>query len=203
MQWYFVFAKEVPQIGAEFFQKNWGLLLCLTGIAGGFTGGLLSDKLFHSRRGPPAAIMSGIMLVVTAVMAVAIMNSPFTLGLCAMVLMFAVIGVHSLMSGTAAADFGGRKATATASGIVDGCVYLGSGLQSVCLGYITTWNWRFWPVFLIPFAAAGMILAWRIWHELPEATRRYIKKVENVEVAKGGGALAFAPATLAVTDGET
>src|SRR5207302_646186 len=53
-------------------------------------------------------------------------------------------GVHSLMSGTAAADFGGRKATATASGIVDGFVYLGSGVQSVGVGYLVThysWQW--------------------------------------------------------------
>jgi hypothetical protein len=34
-----------------------------------------------------------------------------------------VIGVHSLMAGTAAPDFGGRKATATCSGIADGFVY--------------------------------------------------------------------------------
>ena len=51
----------------------------------------------------------------------------------------AVTGVHSLMSGTAAADFGGRKATATASGIVDGFVYLGSGVQSVGVGYLVLW----------------------------------------------------------------
>jgi sugar phosphate permease len=50
-------------------------------------------------------------------------------------------GVHSLMSGTTAADFGGRKATATCSGIVDGFVYLGSSLQSVSLGYLTSQNW--------------------------------------------------------------
>jgi OPA family glycerol-3-phosphate transporter-like MFS transporter len=82
------------------------------------------------------------------------------------------------MSGTAATDFGGRKATATTSGIVDGFAYLGSGLQSLSLGYITTRNWQWWPLFLMPFAILGGIIAIRIWHELPAATRKYIAEVE-------------------------
>jgi OPA family glycerol-3-phosphate transporter-like MFS transporter len=96
----------------------------------------------------------------------------------------AVTGVHSLMSGTAAADFGGRKATATCSGIVDGCVYLGSTLQSFAVGYLTDpkfshHSWQWWPIFLMPFALAGGIIAWRIWHELPVATRKYIAEHEG------------------------
>jgi OPA family glycerol-3-phosphate transporter-like MFS transporter len=86
------------------------------------------------------------------------------------------------MSGTAAADFGGRKATATASGILDGFVYLGSGLQSVCLGYLTSHDWIFWPIFMAPFAFCGLILAIRTWKELPEATIRYLVTVEKIEL---------------------
>jgi len=60
------------------------------------------------------------------------------------------------MSGTAAADFGGRKATATCSGIVDGFVYLGSGVQSIGVGYLVThFSWQWWPIFLMPFALIG------------------------------------------------
>ncbi len=187
MQWYFVYAKEVPQVGAEFFLKHWGLLICMTGIVGGFTAGLLSDRVFQSRRGPPAAIMSGLMVVLTAIMAVSIPDHPVALGLCAITVILAVIGVHSIMSGTAAADFGGRKATATASGIVDGCVYLGSGLQSISLGYLTTKSWVYWPVFLVPFAALGTWFAWRIWHQLPEATKRYLRTVEKIELVEVTG----------------
>ena len=83
------------------------------------------------------------------------------------------------MSGTAATDFGGRKATATCSGIVDGFAYLGSGVQSVCLGYITTGHWRWWPIFFMPFALAGVLLSFKIWNELPAATRKYIAEVEH------------------------
>jgi OPA family glycerol-3-phosphate transporter-like MFS transporter len=82
------------------------------------------------------------------------------------------------MSGTAATDFGGRKATATCSGVVDGFAYLGSGLQSFCLGYISTRNWHWWPVFLMPFAVVGIGLAIVIWHELPAATKKYLADIE-------------------------
>jgi hypothetical protein len=92
------------------------------------------------------------------------------------------LGADLYMSGTAAADFGGRKATATCSGIVDGCVYLGTGIQSLCLGYLTTHSWLWWPLFLMPFALIGGLIALKIWHELPAATRKYIAEVEDKAV---------------------
>ena len=106
-------------------------------------------------------------------------RSPWVVGWAAVLISMAVIGVHSLMSGTAAADFGGRKATATCSGIVDGFVYLGSGIQSVSLGYLTAKSWLWWPVFLMPFALLGGVTAIFIWHELPAATRKYNAEQES------------------------
>ena len=179
MQWYTIFAHDVKQPGAEGILANWGLLLCVFGIVGGFAGGLISDKYFQSRRGPPAALLSSFMLMMAAVMAMTMFSLPLVVGLAALLLVAAVSGVHSLMSGTAAADFGGRKATATCSGIVDGCVYLGSGVQSVCVGYLSGHSWRWWPIFLMPFALMGALIAWRIWHELPAATRKYINEHEG------------------------
>lgn len=178
-QWYFIFAKEIPQPGAAFYLEHWGWLLCVTGIVGGFAAGLVSDKLFQSRRGPPVAFLAGIILVASLVMAAILFSWPVLVGAVGVLIVMCAVGITSLMSGTAATDFGGRKATATCSGIVDGFAYLGSGLQSFCLGYITTWNWHWWPLFLTPFAALGVWIALKIWHELPAATRRYIAEVEN------------------------
>jgi OPA family glycerol-3-phosphate transporter-like MFS transporter len=179
MTWYFIFAKEVKQTGAEFILNNWGLLLCFFGIIGGFAGGMVSDKLFHSRRGPPAAILCGVMFLLALLMTIYLFSSPLVVGAASLLITTAVIGVHSLMSGTAAADFGGRKATATCSGIVDGFTYLGTGVQAVSLGYLTGQSWYWWPIFLMPFALLGGFLALRIWHELPAATRKYIADVEE------------------------
>ena len=62
---------------------------------------------------------------------------------------------------------------------MDGFVYLGTGLQSVSLGYLTSYSWMWWPVFLMPFALLGAFIAYLIWHELPSATRKYISQVEE------------------------
>ena len=184
MQWYTIFAKQVPQVGAEWFAHNWGLLLCMFGIVGGFAGGLISDKFFQSRRGPPAALFCAFMLMMASVMAMNLFALPTLVGFSALLIVAAVTGVHSLMSGTAAADFGGRKATATCSGIVDGCVYLGSTIQSFAVGFLTDQSfaghsWQWWPLFLIPFALVGGLIAWKIWNELPAATRKYIDDHEK------------------------
>ena len=178
-QWYLIFANEVKQPGAGFFVAHWGWLLCIFGIIGGFAGGLLSDKVFQSRRGPPAALLCGAVLVLSGVMAAFLFSSPVIVGCAGVAIVMCAVGVTSLMSGTAATDFGGRKATATCSGIVDGFAYLGSGMQSLSIGYISTRNWQWWPLFLVPFAAIGLYIALKIWHALPTATRKYIDDVES------------------------
>jgi MFS transporter, OPA family, glycerol-3-phosphate transporter len=186
-EWYQSFASEKAPVAAGFFIHHWGLLLCLFGIVGGFAGGIISDKFFQSRRGPPAALLCGIVLILAIVMASVLFSAPAAVGWAAVLIVMASIGITSLMSGTAATDFGGRKATATCSGIVDAFAYVGCGLQSLCLGPITTHNWQWWPIFLIPFAIVGLAVSIKIWKELPAATRRYITEKERLaetELAK-------------------
>lgn len=93
--------------------------------------------------------------------------SPYWLGFLVVFMSVCVIGTHGLLSGTATMDFGGRKGAATAVGLIDGLVYLGTALQSIALGYLTTRNWTYWPLFLIPFALIGFVLCTRIWHAKP------------------------------------
>jgi len=185
--WYFIFADEVKQPGAEFYKAHWGLLLCLLGIVGGFFGGWVSDYFFQSRRAPPAAMLSALVVVLTILMTIYLASAPLFLGLGCVLVVMASVGLTSLMSGTAATDFGGRKATATCSGIVDGCTYLGSAIQSYFIGNLTpaekagqaatflgvTRDWHWWPAFMVPFAVLGLLVALKLWHQLPEATRRY------------------------------
>ncbi len=184
-QWYTIFAGEVKQPGAEFFSQHWGWLLCVFGIIGGFAGGLISDKQFQSRRGPPAALLCGFVLVMAVVMSLFLFSQPFVVGWAAVFIVMASIGITSLMSGTAATDFGGRKATATSMGIVNGFAYIGSGIQSFGLGFLlvnkgSSWHWL--PVFVIPFAIIGTFIAIKIWHDLPAATRKYIDDFEQETV---------------------
>ena len=180
LQWYLPFAKDMAQEGSAFFTGHWGLILCITGIFAGFLGGYVSDHIFQSRRTPPVAIASGIMIFLCLAMTFVMKTSPFAMGALSVLVCFLSISVHSLMSGTAATDFGGRKATATASGITDACVYLGTSLQSYSLGTLLAhYGWVRWPLFMLPFAVIGLIFAGRAWHALPEATKRYLATVEN------------------------
>ncbi len=142
-----------------------------------FTTTELLRKVFTSR-------LMILLALVEVVMSSCLFSSPRLAGTAAVLIVMAAIGITSLMSGTAATDFGGRKATATCSGIVDGFAYLGSGLQSVSLGYLTDVSWFWWPVFLMPFAVMGGVIALKIWHELPDATRRYIAEVEEKEAVE-------------------
>jgi MFS transporter, OPA family, glycerol-3-phosphate transporter len=181
-QWYQSFAKEVPQPGAEFIAQHWGWFSCVFGILGGFSGGLISDKLFQSRRGPPTAFLCGFVLLMSTLMAAFLYSQPLIIGWTAVCIGMASIGITSLMSGTAATDFGGRKATATTMGIINGFAYLGSTIQSYGLGFLLgdkNTNWMWLPIFIMPFAIIGTIISIKIWHDLPEATRKYISKFEE------------------------
>ena len=89
------------------------------------------------------------------------------------------------MSGTATADFGGRKAAATATGVADGFSKLGSSFQEVVLGAIIMKDtWAYWPGFLIPFTLLGLFFAVKIWRELPAATKKYNEENPIVKKAK-------------------
>jgi OPA family glycerol-3-phosphate transporter-like MFS transporter len=93
--------------------------------------------------------------------------SPFWLGLFVIIMSTCVIGTHGLLSGTATMDFGGRKGAATAVGLIDGFVYLGTGLQSFALGYLTSKSWHYWPLFLLPFGVIGFLFTLKIWNVTP------------------------------------
>lgn len=95
--------------------------------------------------------------------------SPYWLGVLVFLLSLCVIGTHGLLSGTATMDFGGRKGAATAVGVIDGFVYFGTAVQSLSLGFITSRDWAYWPVFLLPFAVLGFALCLRIWNSKPKS----------------------------------
>ncbi len=94
--------------------------------------------------------------------------SPWVLGVIVFLISLSVSGTHGVLSGTATMDFGGRKGAATAVGVIDGFVYLGSTIQSISLGYITTRDWVYWPWFLVPFPLIGFVLSLRIWNAKPK-----------------------------------
>ena len=93
------------------------------------------------------------------------------LGFIVVFMSLCVIGVHGMLSGTSTMDFGGRRAAATAVGLIDGFVYLGTGIQSMSLGFLTSLSWSYWPPFLLPFAIIGLVLSIKIWYAFPQAKK--------------------------------
>ncbi|MDY0297361.1 MAG: MFS transporter [Acidobacteriota bacterium] len=180
MHWFPILAKEKTAAGLgggwDFMLHNWGLLLMIAGIIGGNLAGIISDKVFQSRRAPSAGFLYLFMLLLIVVMGFSLADG-WLLGALVFGISVCVIGTHGLLSGTATMDFGGRRGAATAVGIIDGFVYLGTAVQSFALGWITTRNWAAWPWFLLPFAVIGLLLLLRIWTAMPGG----IKKVEELK----------------------
>lgn len=175
MHWYKIFihqqTADITQAslfsGASFFLDNWGLLLCFAGIFGGFAAGFISDKLFQSRRGPSAVFLYASMFILSIIMYFTLYKNQLLLGVTVVLISLCVIGVHGMLSGSATMDFGGKKAAATTTGLVDGFVYLGTGLQGFVLGRLTSLDWKYWPLFVIPFTIIGLILSIKIWKAFP------------------------------------
>jgi OPA family glycerol-3-phosphate transporter-like MFS transporter len=182
MQWYPIYGNEWGFRSTFVVTTQWGLMLFLAGSLGGMAAGWISDKVFGSRRGPVAALLYALMFIAVVAM-VPFVHQPvkggvvpplelWGLGACVILVSFCVIGTHGMLSGTATMDFGGRKNAGTAVGLIDGLVYLGTGVQFLGLGYLTEKSWTYWPLFLIPFAILGAGLALRIWKAMPQAARR-------------------------------
>lgn len=178
MHWYRDFAKGLGLTTGNFVYEHWGMLLCVAGITGGMFAGVISDRVFQSRRGPVAAVLYAMMLVGALAM-VPLLDAPALVGPVVVVMSMAVIGVHGMLSGTASADFGGRRNAGVAVGLIDACVYFGTMSQSFLLGRVLPEkgtpeaadlaNWAIWPWAMAPVALVGLLLAATVWNARPKA----------------------------------
>jgi OPA family glycerol-3-phosphate transporter-like MFS transporter len=105
-----------------------GTGVTIGGIVGGLVCGWLSDRLFQSRR-PPVAFIFYIGQAV-ALLALGLAQAPMAAALLIGLSCMFIFGVHGMLSGTASMDFGGRKAAATAAGMLDGVQYVAAGLTA-------------------------------------------------------------------------
>ena len=81
-----------------------------------------------------------------------------------------IFGVHGMLSGTASMDFGGRKAAATAAGLLDGVQYVGAGITGVGLGWLLEhYHWSVWTYSIVPFSAIGAAIMLKLWNATPRA----------------------------------
>ncbi|MDP2308341.1 MAG: MFS transporter [Pseudomonadota bacterium] len=187
MKWHPVYAKAIAVEGqTTFVASNWGMLLCCAGILGGVFAGTISDVLFHSRRGPVAAILYAGMVLGSGGLFF-LLGQP-ALGALVIFMSLCVIGVHGMLSGTASMDFGGKKNVGIVVGIIDGFVYLGTALQAAVLKSVLpdgdaaaiAANWWTWPAAMLPAAIVGLLLSGLVWNA------RAQKEQPKVSMAKAG-----------------
>lgn len=170
-------AGSLSSLPSEIVHDHWGMLNCMAGITGGVVAGLISDRVFGSRRGPVAGVLYAIMLVGSLAMFGLLPTR--ALGWVVVVMTLAIIGVHGMLSGTATMDFGGKRNVGIVVGIIDGCVYLGSSLEALVLGRVLpkgpaqtdAHNWWTWPAVMVPAAVLGLALSSRVWNARPGAAK--------------------------------
>jgi len=148
--------------------------ITIGGICGGLICGYLSDKVFQSRR-PPVAFIFYLGQIVS-LFALGQTKDPavacFLIGFSCMW----IFGVHGMLSGTASMDFGGTKAAATVTGLLDGIQYVASGLTGIFLGSILDKHgWGVWTYMIMPFSAIGAILMTTLWNATPKNTKVVVK----------------------------
>ncbi|MEE2829779.1 MAG: MFS transporter [Myxococcota bacterium] len=188
----------IPVAKNSFVSQNWGMLLCCAGILGGVFAGTISDHVFQSRRGPVAAVLYGGMVIGGLAMYFLLDRENFMLMWLLIFMSLCVIGVHGMLSGTASMDFGGAKNAGIAVGIIDGFVYLGTAIMSFWYGWRLpkntcddslkvdgvyangegplscnpagdASNWVEWPIWMLPIAVVGFLLATRVWNAKPKS----------------------------------
>jgi len=169
-QWFPRYMLEAQHLSLEskVFQAG-AASVVLAGIFGAFMAGMMSDWVFRGRRTPVAFIGYLIQCLCLAV----VWRAPsLTAVLVAFVAnSFAISMVHSMLSGTASMDFGGKKAAATACGIFDGMQYLGGAFVGVGMGWMLEhWGWGSWGPSMIGFAAIGGVLMLFLWNARPNAS---------------------------------
>ncbi len=166
-QWFPRYMQEVQHLGlaSPVFQKN-ALIVVGAGIAGAFVAGYASDRVFAHRR-PPVAFFGYALQV--ASLAVVWWAPSFTAVVVAFVVnSLAISMVHSMLSGTASLDFGGKRAAATAAGMFDGMQYVGGSFVGFGMGWLLErFGWSAWGPSMIGFSALGALLMLPLWNAQP------------------------------------
>jgi OPA family sugar phosphate sensor protein UhpC-like MFS transporter len=141
--------------------------LPIGGLVGVIAIGYVSDKLFQARRAPATIVF----LLATAILMLGGLTRIQNVWL--MAVFFFLIGVFllgpdSIISATAAMDFGTKRGAGTATGFVNGIGSLGGILGGYLPGVLTTgsdWSLLFY-VFLVGLAASALVLM-PLWHVKP------------------------------------
>jgi len=150
-----------------------GSMFDLAGPVGTLAGGIVSDKLFGSRR-MPICILSLFCLALLMIVFPYVPVSRVGMGAGMFLMGFLVFIPDSLLAGAAAIDFGSKRGAATASGVINGFGSVGQMIGVTLPGALTSLfavGSDIWPsIFVglgISLGVAGLMLA-PLWNRVPK-----------------------------------
>lgn len=161
------------RLGTDTLQSGWlSSMFDLAGPVGTLVGGITSDRIFQSKR-MPVSILALFCLAALMVVFPFIPLSRAGMGLGMFAMGFLVYIPDSLISGTAAIDFGTKKGASTANGVINGMGSVGQMLGVLLPGWVESVlgkGQNVWPAIFvglgIALALAGLMLA-PLWNRLP------------------------------------
>jgi OPA family glycerol-3-phosphate transporter-like MFS transporter len=161
------------RLGTDTLQSGWlSSLFDLAGPVGTLVGGITSDRIFQSKR-MPVSVLALFCLAALMVVFPFIPLSRAGMGIGMFAMGFLVYIPDSLVSGTAAIDFGTKKGASTANGVINGMGSVGQMLGVLLPGWVESLlgkGHNVWPAIFvglgIALALAGLMLA-PLWNRVP------------------------------------
>lgn len=161
------------KLGTDMLQSGaLGSLFELAGPVSILAAGVLSDKWFGARRAPIAVVSlllaAGLVFVLDRLPA-----DRAVLGGCLFGIGFLLYAADSLVSGTAAVDFGTKKGASTAAGVINGCGSVGAIAGGTLPGLLHDrlgWDGLFQLLAGSLLLAAGLLAT--MWNAMPAGDAR-------------------------------
>jgi OPA family sugar phosphate sensor protein UhpC-like MFS transporter len=151
-----------------------GFLSAMFELAGPFSvvmAGLVSDKVFGSRRMPVSVIclflLSGLLFVLDD-----LPNNRWMMGASLFLIGLLTYAPDSLVSGTACVDFGTKRGASTASGLVNGAGSIGAIVGGTIPGFFhEKWGWSGVFTFLAAAVLLAALLLLPKWNAVPKGAQ--------------------------------
>jgi OPA family glycerol-3-phosphate transporter-like MFS transporter len=156
-QWFPLFMREVHHVDYQSAQFQFlAFSIPLVASAGSLISGFISDKIFHGRRAPVAAVLY--FLETLVILAAAQFHSVNAAIFFLVLISLTANSTHSILGTAAAMDIGGAKMAGFAAGVIDSFQYFGGSLAGYFLGALLDRSWGNYFYFMVPFGIVGGVL---------------------------------------------
>ncbi len=157
----------IQQLGYERGEAGYTpIAFDLAGILGVILAGVVSDRVFKTRRAPIAVIMllllAGAAFIFPHMSALGRVENIIAIAL----LGFLLYGPDSIISGVAAVDFGKTKAASLAAGFVNGVGSIGGAFSGIVVGFVSEKHgWDAVFALFVPMCLVGALLMATLWNK--------------------------------------